>query len=317
MSPRVSVIIPTRNRADLLPRAVRSALDQTFRDLEVIVVDDGSQDHTRKQVYSFGDPRVRYIRHAQASGASGARNTGLSAAKGEFCAFLDDDDEWFSYKLARQVAFLDSSGTDTGMVGGWMDSVNDRTGERITTRWNRAADDPVESLLYFENVLPFSSSLVRTYAARSVGGFVSELRRSSDKDFALSVGLRFGLTILPGLVGLYHVDHSHAQLTDETKETYSGWMQATRFHMRKFADELATRPLARQVGHRRLIILAAQLRQWRTATREYRQALQCAPSFGSAVRHGILLAKVFLWYGTPLGLVRRPVKRLLRHLRLR
>jgi len=75
--PTVSVIIPTYNRAHLVGRAIRSVLNQTFQDFEIIVVDDGSTDNTEEVVKSFNDPRIRDIRHEQNRGGSAARNTGI------------------------------------------------------------------------------------------------------------------------------------------------------------------------------------------------------------------------------------------------
>ena len=102
--PKVSVIIPTYNRADILPRAVSSALSQTYDDCEIIIVDDCSTDHTRETVSAWSEERIRYIRHAENRRQSGALNTGIDNARGQYVAFLDDDDEWVPTKLERQFA---------------------------------------------------------------------------------------------------------------------------------------------------------------------------------------------------------------------
>ena len=106
----VSVIIPTHNRADLLPRAIESVLKQTYTNFEIIIVSDGSTDNTEAVVkkYSENDYRVKYIGYTPARGGNVARNTGIEASKGEYVAFLDDDDEWLPEKLQRQVDLLDS-----------------------------------------------------------------------------------------------------------------------------------------------------------------------------------------------------------------
>jgi glycosyltransferase involved in cell wall biosynthesis len=101
--PDVSTVIPTRDRAGLLARTLRSALSQRGVDLEVIVVDDGSTDDTANVVRSADDPRVRLIDHDRAAGVSTARNSGIEAARGTWIAFLDDDDLWAPTKLARQL----------------------------------------------------------------------------------------------------------------------------------------------------------------------------------------------------------------------
>lgn len=109
----ISVVIPTYNRKELLVRAVNSVLNQTWKDLEVLVVDDASTDGTeaclREQVT---DPRVRYLRQERQQGACAARNRGVEEARGEWIAFQDSDDTWQTEKLAEQMAQLKESGAD-------------------------------------------------------------------------------------------------------------------------------------------------------------------------------------------------------------
>lgn len=102
----VSVVIPSRNRNQLLRNAIGSVLRQTHGNVEVIVVDDGSTDDTQAVVQGMGDARVRYIRHESSRGASVARNTGIRAARGAIIGFLDDDDEWLPAKAEKQLAML-------------------------------------------------------------------------------------------------------------------------------------------------------------------------------------------------------------------
>ena len=99
----VSVIIPTFNRARTLPRAVWSVLGQSYRNLELLIMDDGSTDETAQLIAAIDDPRIRYVLLEGNRGASRARNAGLKLARGEFIAFQDSDDEWLMDKLGRQV----------------------------------------------------------------------------------------------------------------------------------------------------------------------------------------------------------------------
>jgi len=110
--PTVSVIIPTYNRAHLVGRAIRSVLNQTYQDFEIIVVDDGSTDNTEEVVKSFNDPRIRYIRHEKNRGGSAARNTGIRVARGEYIAFLDSDDEWLPMHISRKLAVMEGKRAD-------------------------------------------------------------------------------------------------------------------------------------------------------------------------------------------------------------
>jgi glycosyltransferase involved in cell wall biosynthesis len=122
--PLVSVIIPTFNRAYCLERAVDSALAQTYSDLEVVVVDDGSTDNTKALVHTryAGEKRVIYLHQAN-RGVAGARNAGFGVARGEFIALLDSDDVWMPWKLDVQIACLQRF-PKIGMVWSDMEAVN-------------------------------------------------------------------------------------------------------------------------------------------------------------------------------------------------
>src|SRR5688500_12055006 len=93
-SPAVSVVIPTYNRAQFLPRAISSALSQEGVDLELLVVDDHSTDGTQQLLGTFGDPRLRTFRNERNEGVSRSRNWAIQEARGRWIAFLDDDDVW-------------------------------------------------------------------------------------------------------------------------------------------------------------------------------------------------------------------------------
>lgn len=103
---KVSVIIPTWNRQNSIKRCIVSALNQTYKDLEVIVSDDGSTDKTEQVVKSIGDPRIILIKGSHSGLPSVARNRGIEIASGEWVAFLDSDDEWVSNKIETQLYLL-------------------------------------------------------------------------------------------------------------------------------------------------------------------------------------------------------------------
>ena len=103
---KVSVVMPTYNRAYIIKEAIESALAQTYRDFELIVVDDGSSDNTHEIIQQLAEERIRYTRHDQNRGYSAACNTGISAATGHVLGFLDSDDLWKPEYLERQVGFL-------------------------------------------------------------------------------------------------------------------------------------------------------------------------------------------------------------------
>lgn len=169
----VSVVIATYNRARLLPRAIESALAQTFSEREVIVVDHASSDETPKVIGSFGDA-VRGVRIGSLGrgGAGAPRNAGIEAGAGEYVAFLDDDDEWEKVKLERQVEVMEtwpellviSSDAEVIDADGW------KTGERYLGHTSGVSGDAFERLLD-ENPVILSSALVRRSALVGAGGF--------------------------------------------------------------------------------------------------------------------------------------------------
>src|SRR3954469_4879731 len=114
---RVSVVVPTRNRSRLLAATLRSVLRQRAVDLEVIVVDEGSTDDTGAVIAGLRDPRIRIVRHDVPRGVSRARNRGAEEARGDWVAFVDDDDLWAPDKLARQVQAALAAGRDWVYTG--------------------------------------------------------------------------------------------------------------------------------------------------------------------------------------------------------
>ena len=112
-NPIVSVIIPTYNRAGMIPVAIESVLGQTFQQFEIVVVDDGSEDDTEGIAKRYGD-RIRYIKIGH-RGQSHARNIGMRASRGEFIAFLDSDDSYYPYKLEAQLKLFEKH-PELGMI---------------------------------------------------------------------------------------------------------------------------------------------------------------------------------------------------------
>lgn len=182
--PTVSVVVPTRNRGDLLPRAIASVLRQTFADLELIVVDDASSDHTPEVLarLAAADPRVSAVRSPARRGVSAARNLAVARAVGRYVAFLDDDDEWLPAKLARQVEVLENG--DAGLVYCPCLYVGpDGREERMGTEDVSAR--PAREALFRRNLLSTPAVVVRRDLLCRVGGFDEALPQMEDWDLWL------------------------------------------------------------------------------------------------------------------------------------
>ena len=241
-NPKVSVIIPTYNRADLLPRAVNSVLAQTYQDYEILIVDDCSSDDTQQAIAAFDDPRIRPFRHDRNRRAAAARNMGIAEARGEYIAFLDDDDEWLPTKLGGQVVLLDSSLANVGLVYGWMDRMEDSTGRLIPSYRNTIEGDIFEDSLALNIPGGTIVLLVRSTVAREVGGFEESLTRFDDADFICRVTQRYDVAVLPEVVAKAHFDHEHEQMGENTPKYLADAANFLRKHIDRYENELNKRP---------------------------------------------------------------------------
>ena len=187
-SPLVSVVIPTYNRAFCIAGAVDSALGQTHRHVEVIVVDDGSTDDTPELMEErYGsDGRVRYVRQPN-QGTNVARNHGLALARGELVALLDSDDIWRKDKLERQLPLF-AEDPRTGVVHSEARFVDD-DGRPLAdyVRRVRGVDGDVLLALFEEFFLLSSAIVLRADVVRRAGGFREDLRFGEDYDYFLRV----------------------------------------------------------------------------------------------------------------------------------
>ena len=170
-SVKVSVIIPTYNRADMLVEAIESILSQTYQDFEIIISDDGSTDGTAEAILQFGD-KIRYRYNENSGLPAVARNAGLKVARGEHVAFLDSDDLWLPDKLSKQIRILESD-PGVGLVCSNAYVINHK-GERkqklYQTPGQGKRGDVFIDLLK-SNFIITSTCLIRRDALEQVGGF--------------------------------------------------------------------------------------------------------------------------------------------------
>jgi GT2 family glycosyltransferase len=199
-SPKVSVVIPAFNRREATQRAVNSALAQTEKSLEVLLVDDGSTDDTAA-AYAKPPDRVRYIRKPN-GGASSARNVGLRRARGEFIALLDSDDEWLPEKLERQLACA-APAIASRHVHINKDGTRQSKPEVMPSR-------DIFSDLYAKLALKTSTLLFRRELLDKVGLFNERFPISNDWDFFLRLARETGheFKVLPEPLAVIHRSHN-------------------------------------------------------------------------------------------------------------
>ena len=192
--PKISVIIPTYNRAYLIGRAIKSVLNQTYQDFEIIVVDDGSTDNTEKVVKSFNNAKISYIRHEKNRGEAAARNTGIKAAKNEYIAFQDSDDESFSQRLEKQVIIFEEESQKIGLVYSDMISIDEKGKKHYV---KPAEFTPKDKFIYkkalnYERVcIGIGTSLIRKNCFEVAGFFDEKIPYFVDAEFFIRLSKYF------------------------------------------------------------------------------------------------------------------------------
>lgn len=206
-SPLVSAIITTHNRADLLPRALKSVIAQTYSPLEIIVVDDASTDNTEEVIRDFQkDHDIRYIKNKTSQGPARTRNIGIEAASGKFIAGLDDDDKWHRERIAE-------------MVSAYSDDYSFVTSDTIMkfpngeARWRKKKVIDLSTLLYTNQV--GNQILVRRDRILDVGGFDTEMTSVEDYDLWVRLCIAYGpvRNVQQSLQTIY-IDHQKERVTD-------------------------------------------------------------------------------------------------------
>ncbi|WP_263821276.1 glycosyltransferase family 2 protein [Salinibacter sp.] len=227
----ISVVIPTFNRQDVILRAVESALGQTHKNLEVIVVDDHSQDRTREVVESVGDNRVRYVLNRRSKGAQGARNTGVEIAKGEWIAFLDSDDWWHKEKLEKQVNFIKKSekrvsALSTGRV--WK-----ADGKTFWKSKLKKVDNWEPKVFLHDNpVGGFSTILIRKKKLKEVGGLDEALPAMQDIDLYFRISKKGDFYSIPNRLTIETIRYDGGISTNYAKK-----LESSKLFMEKYEKE--------------------------------------------------------------------------------
>ena len=227
-SPKVSVIVPTYNRADLLERALNSIVSQTYQDFELIVVDDGSTDKTSKVMKSF--PKAQYLYIKKNSGVSKARNVGLASAKGELICFLDSDDLWNEKKIQIQAQWLENNKASQIC---YTDEIWIRNGVRVNPmdRHRKYSGDIFRHCLGLCIVSP-SSVMIRAKLFDEIGNFDESLPACEDYDLWLRIASKYAFHFIEEPLIIKYGGHS-----DQLSRKYWGMDRFRVVALKKLLDQ--------------------------------------------------------------------------------
>jgi glycosyltransferase involved in cell wall biosynthesis len=195
--PLVSVILTTYNRAHIVSKSLQSVLTQTYRNFEVIVIDDNSTDNTKEIItnIAYKDSRVKYFRNNENKGLAGARNVGINLAKGEFIAFADDD-EWFPNKLEKQVNLLQTLPENFAVAYSGFYKVIGTEKIYIPPKNIYPKEGSILSSLLKGNFVGTPSILVRKSALLDVGLFDEKLLMFEDWELVIRLSKKYQFKLI-------------------------------------------------------------------------------------------------------------------------
>lgn len=280
-TPKVSVIIPTYNYGQYIDKSIDSVLSQTYRDFEIIVVDDGSTDNTKTIIETKYRDKVKYI-YQENSGAPAARNQGLREAKGDFIVFLDADDWFAPENLEYKVNILENN-VDVGWVYSDWHYVNeegtivDKGSDRFSF-CNRKLEGDISSELFSAgNYITTDSVLIRKACIERVGGFDESLPALQDYDLWLRISLSFPVKFLNmGLsYSLIHPDSITFRKGVSPKAFLMIAQKYDNIFKKKIGKIKWLRIKADKFNHYGLYLLKADLRK--EATNAFLRSICCLP----------------------------------------
>ena len=215
----ISIIIPVYNGEKTIQETLQSVFQQTFKEFEIIIIDDGSQDKTLEILNSIRDPRLKIYSY-QNSGQATARNRGIERAKGQYIAFLDADDLWTPDKLERQLKTLQNS-PHAAVVYSWTDYI-DESGKFVQPGRHISVEGDVYAELLTTNFVENGSNiLVQKQALTEVGGFEASLPPAEDWDLWLRLARRYPFVVVPAPQVLYRVSTHSSSSNLAKQETQS------------------------------------------------------------------------------------------------
>ena len=201
---RVSIVMATFNRASLIGRAIESVREQSFKDWELIIADDGSTDDTPHVVAEWKnkESRIVYARSETNEGISKNYNHAFRIVRGEYVAMIDDDDPWRDAdKLKKQIEFLEKNGEYVGCGGGGV--VVDPAGKKLYRYLKPETDGEIRKYMLFSNPMANSTTMFRKSAGEKAGWYDETTRYSGDRDFWLKIGLAGKLYNFPEYFSYY------------------------------------------------------------------------------------------------------------------
>lgn len=219
--PFFTVVIPTHNRVVFLMEAIESVLAQTFKDYELIVVDDHSTDGTKAAVTSLEDPRIRYVLNDRNPGGAGTRNAGIFRSRGAWVAFLDDDDVWLPKKLELHYKKIQEFDNSVGLLYSGSAKYDFTNQSQISISVPEKEGWIQDDLLYKNYLETFSRVSIRADVLKKVGGLDERFEALQDRDLYVRIAGVCKIALIKDTLTLSRRSNTN-RITTNTKKRLSG-----------------------------------------------------------------------------------------------
>ncbi len=290
----ISAVITTYKREpSLVIRAIDSVLCQTYRDIELIIVDDSPAEYPyRKGVEAIAlerkkqnsDISIYYIAHDKNRGACAARNTGLRHAKGEFIAYLDDDDEWLPQKLEKQIALMHNA--EVALVYCGSIYKNDKTGASINKETDYYRGFVHQKLLYGNFIGSTSFPLIRAECLKEINGFDEQMQSAQDYDVWIRLSEKYKVDFVPEPLVIYH-EHDGIQISGSPLKKINGLERLNHKNEKYLASDA-------KLWHKRHIVLTPYYAMVGNKKQALRIWLQCIKKCPAKVKENMRYFEMIL-----------------------
>lgn len=282
-TPLVTIFTITRNRCDLLPRAMKSILNQTYHNIEYIIIDSASTDDTEKVVKRFNDKRIRYVKLDKNESFGHCINMSVHLATGKYVTELDDDDEYHLDKIQKQVELFESLSEEYGMVYCWMTYYDNQTGKKLREHYTKLKGDVLDETVEIPTVSGTPTLLFRKDVFDKIGGYKesTEIGIESDWEFAARMCRNYKVDyVAESLVNVY-INHNHVRMSN-AREYYDEMDKKTivfhNYFLQSFSDVFEKHPEKKWYHLTRLATSNYRLGNFKEGNKFYFQLLRVKPS---------------------------------------
>jgi glycosyltransferase involved in cell wall biosynthesis len=229
--PLVSIIIGTKNRSKLLPRAINSILQQTYINWECLIIDGASTDDTRDVVNRFSDERIKYINLNPDPGRIQTLNIGLQRSKGNYITFLDDDDEYYPDKVKKQVELFTMADNAVGLIYCWTNFFDEKSDKTLFYCKNSIEGNVFKYTLEKMSLCSFPTLMFKREALDKIGGFQDRVGFPSDWQTVCRLAQYYHVKYAPEVLVKVNKNHIYEQMSKPENKTLDYYIRVSNWQI--------------------------------------------------------------------------------------